>query len=177
MLPKSCEAPGPRTGVSLGASGPRNVPENGDVQESVHGVSLGPRALRAPECPKSLPRVFPECPGQSFHTPGTLSGHCLGTLEPRGQRAWGHPVGHPVFAGTLSWTLFGTLGPEGLKEPPVGGPGASQPKHFKGLASGGRFAEVAHSSLSLVRLSRRTVHSTTLPKPPKCSASGSSLGH
>ena len=30
---------------------------------------------RAPECPKSVPRVSPECPGHLFDTPGTLSGH------------------------------------------------------------------------------------------------------
>ena len=47
------------------------------------GVSPGPFGPRAPECPKSVPRVSPECPGHLFDTPGTLSGHFSDTPDPK----------------------------------------------------------------------------------------------
>ena len=44
--------------------------------------SLG---LSGPKCPKSVPRVSPDCQKSPPHTPGTLSGHFVDTSE-RGAR-------------------------------------------------------------------------------------------
>ena len=93
---------------------PRSVRENGGVSE---GVSDGLSPARAPECPKSVPRVFPECPGHLFDTPGTLSGHFLDTPEPGARSAPETPRRTlprtpPVFGDTLG-TLRGQFGPEG----------------------------------------------------------------
>ena len=73
------------------------------VSGSVLGVSLGPFGPRAPECPKSVPRVSPECQEGVPDTPGTLSGHFLDTPAPRARR-------NPE---TLRETLLGHFGPEG----------------------------------------------------------------
>ena len=69
--------PWPATGVSR-ALRARSVPRVSD------GVSLGPFGPRTPECPKSVPRVSPECPGHLFDTPGTLSGLYFWTLRSPG---------------------------------------------------------------------------------------------
>ena len=49
-------------------------------------VSLGPFGPGAPECPKSVPRVFPECQKGVPDTPGTLSGHFFGHSGARGPK-------------------------------------------------------------------------------------------
>ena len=67
------------------------------------GVSPGPFGPQAPECPKSVPRVSPECQKGVLDTPGTLSGHFWDTPEPGAQRALETPRG----------TLPGHFGPEG----------------------------------------------------------------
>ena len=54
---------------------------------SLSGCLWGPSGPRAPECPKSVPRVSPECQKGVPDIPGTLSGHFLDTPEPRAQRA------------------------------------------------------------------------------------------
>ena len=90
------QRPRPATGVSRALRA-------GSVPGVSLGVSLGPFGLRAPECPKSVPRVSAECPGHLFDTPGTLSGHFLDTPEPGAQRAPETPRG----------TLPGHFGPEG----------------------------------------------------------------
>ena len=77
------------------------------------GVSRGPSGPRAPERPKGVPRVSPECPGHLFDTPGTLSGHLLDTLEPGAWRAPETPLQTlartPRFSGTPRRTLPATL--------------------------------------------------------------------
>ena len=96
----ACNPPG-LLQESLGPFGPevsRECPSGVSL-----GVSLGPFGPRAPECPKSVPRVSPECPGHLFDTPGTLSGHFLDTPEPGARRAPETPRG----------TLPGHFGPEG----------------------------------------------------------------
>ena len=70
------QPPRPATGVSR-ALRARRVPG-----VSLR-VSLGLFGPRAPECPKSVPRVSPECQKGVPDTPGTLSGHFLDTPEPR----------------------------------------------------------------------------------------------
>ena len=97
---------------------PRVSPKMGGVRRSVRrGVAFGPRA---PECPKSVPRVPPECQkgvrtlqGHSRDTFWTL--RCSGPEGPRGHPV-GHSVGHPPFSGTLSGTLR-----EPARETPVAG--------------------------------------------------------
>ena len=49
------------------------------------GVSLGPFGPRALECPKSVLRVSPQCPGHLFDTPGTLSRQRVWTLQSPGR--------------------------------------------------------------------------------------------
>ena len=90
------QPPRPATGVSR-ALRARSLPGVS------FGVSLGPFAPRAPECPKSVPRVSPECQKGVPHTPGTLSGHFSDTPEPGARRAPETPRG----------TLPGHFGPEG----------------------------------------------------------------
>ena len=97
---------------------PRECPQKPGVSAGVSdGVSPGPFGLRAPECPKSVPRVSPECQKGVPDTPGTLSGHFLDTPEPGARRAPGTPRRTlpgtpPVFGDTLGHTP-GTLRPEG----------------------------------------------------------------
>ena len=68
-----------------------------------------------PQCPKSVPRVSPECQKLRCHA-GMLSGHFLDTHEPRA----GHSVGHPIFGDTPSDTP-GDTGARRVRETPVGG--------------------------------------------------------
>ena len=93
---KICELPG-QLQESLGEC-PQECPRK-------RGVSTGVSDGVSPGCPKSVPRVSPECPGHLFHTPGTLSGHFLDTPEP-GPR--GHPVRHSLGQPPFSGTLLGT---------------------------------------------------------------------
>ena len=115
---------------SLGPFGPKVFPgvsprvsRKRGVSEGVSdGVSPGPFGPRAPECPKSVPRVSPECqkgvPGHSGDTLGTP--FCtLRSPGPEGPRR--HPVrhslGHPPFSGHSrghSGEHFGPEGPERL---------------------------------------------------------------
>ena len=106
-----CNSPRPATGASralrarsVPGVSPKVSPNTGGVQGSVRqGVS---RVLRAPapECPKSVPRVSPECPGHLFlhsgDTLGTLFGHSF-------EHPVGHSLGHPPFSGTLLGMLRG----------------------------------------------------------------------
>ena len=71
-------------------------------------MSPEPFGPRAPECPKSVPRVSPECQKGVPDTPGTLSGHFghSGARGPKGSgdtpsdtpsdtpHFWGHSRGH-----------------------------------------------------------------------------------
>ena len=87
----------PKVGVSDGVSG---------------GVSPGPFGPRAPECPKTVPRVSPEYQKVSR----TLRGHSRDTF-------WTPPPTlrrTPRFSGTLRQTLQESLGPF-ARETPVGG--------------------------------------------------------
>ena len=98
----------------LGVS-PRVSPKTGVSDRMSHGVSPGLFGPRGPECPKSVPRVSPEC--QSIpDTLGKLSGHFLDTPETGARRAPRTPRGTlcrtPPFSGTLSGRLAGTEGPE-----------------------------------------------------------------
>ena len=94
---------------------PRVSPKMGGVRGSVRrGVPGGLRA-RAPECPKSVLRVSPECPG-----PGTLSGHFWTLWSPL--RAPGTPRRTlprtpPIFGDTLG----DTPGVLRARETPVAG--------------------------------------------------------
>ena len=90
------QRPRPATGVSR-ALRPRGVPGVS------FGVSLGPFAPLALECPKTVPRVSPECQKGVPDTPGTLSGHFLDSPEPGARRA----------PETPRKTLPGHFGPEG----------------------------------------------------------------
>ena len=127
--------PRPATGVSqalrarsVSGSVPESVPENRGVSGSAsQRVSPGPFESRAPECPKSVPRVSPECLGHLFDTPGTLSGHFLDIPEPGARRT---PATlretlpeTPRFSGTLSGTLPETLQARRARETPVAGRG------------------------------------------------------
>ena len=109
-----------RARESRGVS-PRVSPKTGVYDGVCHGVSPRRFGPRAPECPKSVPRVSPECQKSVSDTLGTLSGHFLDTPEPGARRAPGTPRGTlrrtPPFSGTLSGTLPGTLGPEGPERP------------------------------------------------------------
>ena len=108
----------PATGVFL-ALRARSVPGKPGVSEGIsHGVSLGPFASWARECPKSVLRASPECLGCLFETPGTLSGHFLDTPRAQGPNGprdtlWDTPSNTPCFPGTLSGTLPGYFLPEG----------------------------------------------------------------
>ena len=80
---------------SLGPSGP-------EVSWSVPGVSLrvslgvflGPFGPRAPECPKSVLRVSPECRKGVLDTLGILSGHFWTLRRPGPKGPQRHPEGH-----------------------------------------------------------------------------------
>ena len=80
----------------------------------------GPFGPRAPECPKSVPRVSPECQKGVLDTPGTLSGHFVDSSEPGARRAPGHPEGHPE-------GHSGTLRARWARETPVAGRGSCNP--------------------------------------------------
>ena len=118
----------PGTGES-----PQECPRKRGVSEGVSdGVSVGPFGLRALECPKSFPRVSPECPGYLFDTPVTLSGHFLDTPESGARRALQTPrrtltQTPPVFRDTLRDTP-GTLRARRARETPV--PGRRVPKLY-----------------------------------------------
>ena len=89
---------------------PTGSPRKWGVSDGVsHGMSRGLFWHRAPECPKSVPRLSPGCQKVSGHS-GTLSGHFLDTQEPGARRALETPGGHsvgtpPIFGDTLSDTL------------------------------------------------------------------------
>ena len=107
------QTPRPATGVSR-ALRARSVPRVS------FGASLGLFGPRAPECPKSVPRVSPsvprvspECSGHLFDTLGTLSGRFLDTPEPGARRA----------PETPRRTLPGHFGPEGPERTSVAGRG------------------------------------------------------
>ena len=107
-----------------------SVPENGGVRGNVpRGVSglFGPRA---PEYPKSVPRVCPECLEHLFDTLGTLFGHS----GARGPKVPETPRGTfprtPPFSGTLSETLPRTLRARKARETPVAGRGVRNLVHF-----------------------------------------------
>ena len=85
----------PKTGVSDGVS---------------HGVFQAPFGPRAPECPKSVPRVSPECL-DTFLTPGDTLGTLFGHFGVRG------PKGPGTSCGTLRRTPPRKLAPEGLERP------------------------------------------------------------
>ena len=113
---------------SLGPFGPevspRVSPKTG-VQGSVRRGVCGPFGPRAPECPKSVPRVSPECPGHLFDTPRTLSGHFSDTPETGARRALQTPRrtlprAPPVFGDTLGDTP-GALRARRARETPVPG--------------------------------------------------------
>ena len=114
----------------LGPSGPKCVSRGVSLKTGVskgvsHGVFPGSLGPRAPECPKSVPRVSLECPKHLLDTLGTLSGQFLDTPECGPRRALGTPRGTlpwtPPFSGTLSGTLPGTLWARRAQKTPVGG--------------------------------------------------------
>ena len=88
---------------------PRVSPKTGVSDGVSHGVSPGPFGPRAPECPKSVPRVSPECPGHLFDTLGTPFGHS-GAGGPKGPKdtPWDTPSDTPVFGDTLGDTSWDT---------------------------------------------------------------------
>ena len=85
------------------------------------GVSYG----SFQECPKSVPGVSKRCPRHS--------GHCLDTPEPSARRAPETPrhggtlPRTPLFSGTLSGTLPGTLWARRARESPAAGRGVRKP--------------------------------------------------
>ena len=79
---------------------PRVSPKTGVFEGVSEGVFPGPFGPRAPECPKSVPRVSPEC---SRHLFDTLSEHFLDTRSLRSAAPKG-PREHP-FSGTPSSVL------------------------------------------------------------------------
>ena len=85
--PSGPKCPGPKC--------PRECPRKRGVSEGVSDGCLRTLRARAPECPKSVPRVSPEWPRSVrdtlFDTPGTLSGHFLDTL-PRAPPVFGDAV-------------------------------------------------------------------------------------
>ena len=108
-------------GPEMSRECPRECPRKWGVSERVSdGVFPGPFGPRAPECPKSVPRVSAECQKGVPDTLRTLSGHFLGTLERGARRAPGTPrrtlLEHPPFSGTLSGTLGDTSGPKGPRD-------------------------------------------------------------
>ena len=101
---------------------PPACPRKGGVSEGVSdGVSPGPFGPRAPECPKRVPRVSPECPGHLFDTPGTRFGHS-GARSPKGPGTPRRtlPRTPPIFGDTLGDTP-GTLRARRAQETPVAG--------------------------------------------------------
>ena len=79
-----------------GPSGPKcpgSVPGKRGCPRVSHGVSPAPFGLRAPECPKSVPRVFPECRKGIPDTLGTLFGYFLDAPEPGARK---HLVEHSL---------------------------------------------------------------------------------
>ena len=85
------------------------------VSERVSGgVSRGPSVSRAPESPKGVPRVSPECQKKvsrhSRDTLGTPFGH-TGAGGPR--HSPGHSLGRPDFRGHSLGHSLGHFGPEG----------------------------------------------------------------
>ena len=120
-----------RARVSRGVS-PRVSPKTGVSDGVFHGMSPKPFGPRTPECPKSVPRVSPECLGHLFDTLGTHSrdthSRARGPKGPKGPEGpegpgdtpWDTPSDTPVFGDTLGDTRSpGTLGPEG-RETSVG---------------------------------------------------------
>ena len=103
--------------VSLGVS-PRVSPKTGVSPGVSHGVSPG--ALRAAGfgVSKKCPESVAECLGHLFDTPGTLSGHFLGT--PR------DTLGDTPVLGTLSATLPETLRARKAPRDPCSRPRGSQ---------------------------------------------------
>ena len=90
------------------------------------GVSLGPFGRRALECPKSVPRASPECPGHLFDTLGTLFGHS-GARRPKG------PIDTPS-------DTAGTLRARSARQTPVAGRGGSQLNSADPFQQTGRLA-------------------------------------
>ena len=126
--------PRPATGVSralrarsVPGVSPRVSPKTGGVRGSVRRGVPGPFGPRAPECPKSVPRVSPECQkgdtGHSRDTLGTLFGHS-GARGPRAPETPRRtlPRTPPVFGDTLGDTP-GTLRARRARETPVAGRG------------------------------------------------------
>ena len=122
----------PATGVSRalrarvfrGVS-PRVSPKTGVSEGVSHGLSPGFFGPRAPECPKSVLRVFPECqkrcPRRSGDTLGTLFGHS-GARGPKspGDTPWDTRSDTPVFGDTLGDTPQDTRARR-ARETPVAG--------------------------------------------------------
>ena len=80
---------------------------------------------RSCKCPKSVPRVSPECQKGVPDTPGTLSGHFLDTPEAGARRAPGTPCRTlsrtpPIFGDTLGDTP-GTVRARRARETPAAG--------------------------------------------------------
>ena len=117
---------------------PRECPRKRGVSERVSDwVFPGPEGPRAPECPKSVPRVSKRCPGHSRDTLGTLFGHPVG-----------HSLGHPpVFRDTLGDTPGDTSGPKGPRD------SCSRPAGSQVLPFFGVFWSAAKSSFCAPGLS------------------------
>ena len=168
-LLQDLRTPRPATGVSRALRGPKcpgecpqECPRKRGVSDGVSdGVSLGPFGPQAPECPKSVPRVSPECLG---HLSQTLRGHSRDTFwtlrspGPEGpQRHPGHSVGHPPFSGTLSGTLPGTLRARRARETPVAGRGVRNARISNWALLGADFWEGDEdSNFSVFRVQRFT---------------------
>ena len=126
-----------RPEVSPGVS-PRVFPGTGVSPGVFHRVSPGSGVSR--KCPKSVPRVSPECRKGVPDTLGTLSGHFLDTPEPRARRASETLCGKlpetPRLSGTLTGTLPDTLRARRAGETPVAGRrGRNSPGNISGFFS------------------------------------------
>ena len=85
-----CEPPG-LLQESLRPSGPKCP---GSVPRGVFGALRALRSGVSKKCPKSVPKVSPECQTRCPDTPGTLLGHFLDTPDPRPKGPQRHPKGH-----------------------------------------------------------------------------------
>ena len=101
-------------GPEVSGECPRECPrKSGCPRECPGDTPRGPFGPRAPECPKGVPRVSPECPDTFLtlrrHSRDTFWTHWGPGPEGPPRHSPGHSLRHPRFSGTLSWTLPGTL--------------------------------------------------------------------
>ena len=123
--PLGLQPPRPATGViralragSVSGVSPRVSPKTGVSEGGVRRGVPGPLWTRAPECPKSVPRVSPECQKGVW----TLRGHSRDTFWTLRTPVIAPGRPHrtlpqtPPFSGTPSGTLPRHFGPEGTED-------------------------------------------------------------